>query len=57
MVTKVPQKIEFFDISKKKRFTTTKFRITTVKSRSGKRKAAVAKSPFGDYEVFKFLPN
>ncbi len=56
MVTKVPEVLEFFDVGKKKRFRTSKFRITTVKGKGGRRKAAVAKSPFGDYEVFKFLP-
>ncbi len=56
MVSKVPRVLEFFDLAKKKKFRILKFRIMTVKGKGGRRKAAVAKSPFGDYEIFKFLP-
>lgn len=51
----VPKTLEFFDVKAKKKFKSSNFKITFVKSRGGKRKAAVAISPSGT-KSFRFLP-
>lgn len=51
----VPKTLEFFDLKTKKKFKTSNFKITFVKGKGGKRKAAVAVSPSGT-KSFRFLP-
>lgn len=52
----VPKTLEFFDVKTKKKFKTSNFKITFIKTKKGgSRKAAVATSP-GGTKSFRFLP-
>lgn len=50
------KRLSFYDVKAKKKFNSQSYKVVTKNVRGSKKKYAVAKSPYNDFEAWRVLP-